>query len=230
MTAITGGPAHNASYGMNSRQITQTYRWMAPVYDPLFRRFYLRMRAESIGALELTPTDTVALLGVGTGLDLPLLPDVARIVGFDLTRSMLRRATRARCIGPADLILADGARLPLRDASVSVVILHLVLSVAPDPAAVLREASRVLQPGGRTAVLDHFAPAGRPGLLRRVLSRVPRALGTHLDRTFEDMIADTPFSVVNDRRFFRDVYRAVVLVSDGSARAERGEARHVRNQ
>lgn len=199
---------------VSPQQIKQTYRWMAPLYDALFERLYRRMRAESIGALGLGPSDTVVLVGVGTGLDLPFLPKGTRIVGIDLARPMLRRAARRPLASPADFVLGDGRNVALRDESATAVVLHLVLSVAPDPAAVLAEASRILRPGGRIAILDHFAPPGRPGLTRRLLARLSLLLGTHLDRTFEGMMtgARSPeLEVVRDRRLARGLYRAIVL-------------------
>ncbi len=196
---------------MKPNEIRRTYRWMAPVYDLLFRRAYRRMRGESINGLALEPSDAVVLVGVGTGLDLPLLPPVSRTVAVDLSPAMLHPAIRTHPAASVDFALADGARLPLRDRSAPAVILHLVLSVAPDPGGVLRETARILRPGGRVAILDHFAPAGRLSVARRVLARMPLLLGTHLDRRFEDMVEGLPFRVLADRRFARGLYRALVL-------------------
>lgn len=181
---------------------------MAPLYDPLFRRFYERLRSDSVRALNLQPSETVVLVGVGTGLDIPLLPEGTNALGIDMTPQMLRRAA-AR--GRGHFLLADGAALPVADGAVSAVILHLVLSVAPDPGALLGEAARILPPGGRVAILDHFAPAGRLSWVRRVLARLPATLGTHVDRRFEDFRTEPNFRIVSDRRLVRGIYRALIL-------------------
>ena len=196
---------------MKSKQIQQTYRWMAPVYDALFRRFYERMRLAGIDALGLKPSDTVVLVGVGTGLDIRLLPPVSRILAIDLTPEMLRRAAKIPSAGPANFVLADGARLPLRAESASAVVLHLILSVTPDARALLEETVRILSAGGRVSVLDHFAPDGRISLLRRLLSRVPIILGTQFDRPLESMMVGLPLRVLAERRFAAGVYRVVIL-------------------
>lgn len=208
---------------MNPTQIRRTYRWMAPVYDALFRRFYREMRTDSIARLALEPSQSVLLVGVGTGLDIPLLPPVTRVIAVDLSPKMLKRAAGAPPSSPVHYLLADGGALPLRDASVSAVILHLVLSVAPDPRALLREATRVLQPGGRIAVLDHFVPPGRLSTGRRLLAHMPVLLGTHLDRRFETLRKGLPLRVVRDERRGRGLYRMLILerVTGG---AERGPA------
>ncbi|MGE0600579.1 MAG: class I SAM-dependent methyltransferase [Dehalococcoidia bacterium] len=195
---------------MKLTQIRRTYRRMAPIYDPLFRRFYRRFRMESIAALHLQPSDTILLVGAGTGLDVPFLPSGSRTIAIDVTPAMLKRAAVTRPRG-VDFILADGVALPLRDASVSAVILHLVLSVAPDPAALLSEAARVVRVDGRVAVLDHFAPASRLSLARRLLARVPCLLGTHVDRRFEDLAGEKYFEVLQDRLLAGGAYRALTL-------------------
>ena len=88
-------------------------------------------------------------IGVGTGLVGAALQDGGRrIVGVDISVQMLQRA-RGRNLTVAR---ADGVALPFASGSVddaySVWVLHLVA----DPAAVLREAMRILRPGGRYLV------------------------------------------------------------------------------
>ncbi|MGE3073913.1 MAG: class I SAM-dependent methyltransferase [Dehalococcoidia bacterium] len=197
---------------MDSAQIRKTYRWIAPIYDLLFSRAYRSMRRASVAALHLQPSDAVLLVGAGTGLDIPLLPPVSKVVALDLSPAMLKRARRVRQSPCGHYLLADGGLLPLRDRTVSAVVLHLVLSVAPDPHAILQEATRVLEPGGRIAVLDHFAPPGRWSAARRLLAGTPPSwLGTHLDRRLEGMLTGLPLRVLRDERLARGFYRALVL-------------------
>lgn len=100
-------------------------------------------------------------IGTGTGRILEVLaPRVARAVGVDQSREMLAlaRANLAKAgLGNVDLRLADMYALPFEAGAFDVVTIHQVLHYADDPAAALREAGRVLRPGGALLAVD-FAP------------------------------------------------------------------------
>jgi SAM-dependent methyltransferase len=154
-------------------------------------------RGRSLDILALRPGEDVLVVGCGTGLDLPLLPADVDITGSDLSPRMVEKARRrAVSLGlAARLEVADATRLPYPDASFDAIVLHLILAIVPDPDACLREAARVLRPGGRVAVLDKFVPGDdcRPGLLRRALNLPSRLLFTHLTRCLEPLVAASPF-------------------------------------
>jgi ubiquinone/menaquinone biosynthesis C-methylase UbiE len=101
-------------------------------------------------------------LGTGTGRILELFADRAeRGLGIDLSHEMLSvaRANLARSPQSRRLSVRHGdiCNLPLRDDSFDLVTLHQVLHYASDPASVIHEAGRVLEPGGQVLVVD-FAP------------------------------------------------------------------------
>ena len=126
-----------------------------------------QIRAEQYGnrfdlaaAYALLPADAVvADLGCGTGrLMADLAPFVAKVVGVDASREMLR-AARRRLADVADVDLRQGelTALPIDDGSCDAAFCVLALSYAEDVAGVLGEMRRVLRPGGRAVVVDVLA-------------------------------------------------------------------------
>ena len=108
------------------------------------------------------------MLDIGTGPGhMPLLVCErvadARVVGVDLARHMLEHAERRRAASPhSDRIefqLADAKGLDFPDGSFDVVFSNTILHHIPDPRPFLREAHRVLRPGGVFLVRDLFRPA-----------------------------------------------------------------------
>lgn len=106
--------------------------------------------------------------GCGTGRALPFLRAAVgasgTVVGADLTPEMLAEAVRAGRREHGALLLADCARLPLRDGTLDAVFAAGLIGHLPDPRVCLRELARVTRPGGRLAL---FHPIGRAALAAR---------------------------------------------------------------
>jgi ubiquinone/menaquinone biosynthesis C-methylase UbiE/DNA-binding transcriptional ArsR family regulator len=108
-----------------------------------------------LGAL-LEPAWVVGDLGSGTGTtSAALAPYVARVIAVDESSAMLA-AARKRLAQHDNVELRSGRLedLPIDDAALDAAVVSLVLHFVIDPAAVLREAARVLAPGGRLLVVD----------------------------------------------------------------------------
>ena len=114
-----------------------------------------------VGLLREKPAQNLLDIGTGTGRVLEVLaPHFQHGTGIDQSHEMLSlaRANLARAnVHNAEVRQGSMYALDLPDDGFDVVTLHQVLHYAEDPQAVLEEAARVLQPGGRLIVVD-FAP------------------------------------------------------------------------
>jgi ubiquinone/menaquinone biosynthesis C-methylase UbiE len=175
-----------------NRSLRWSYSLIAPVYDALVARPLREARNRSLRAL---PTDTprkVLLSGVGTGLDLPLLPAMHRYTALDFNAAMLAHAQRRNAGLQVDWVLGDSMALPFAADQFDHVVLHLILAVVPRPEKCLAEAARVLKPGGTIIIFDKFLRPGQRALLRRLVNPLLRRVATRLDVVFEDLLCEVP--------------------------------------
>ncbi len=139
MACMKGHPVFAAFYDIN----LWPRRWSA-----LWKR-----RVAVVGEAEGRVLD----LGVGNGLNFECYRRVAFVVGVDPDPHMLRRAgpRLAAATVRKGIIQAPAEALPFPDDTFDTVLATFVLCTVQDPAAALREARRVLRPGGALRFLEH---------------------------------------------------------------------------
>lgn len=173
-------------------RVFDVYERQAPYYD---RMIAVAERLLFAGGREWACRQVhgdVLEVGVGTGRNLPCLPDGVRLTGMELSPAMLARAEeRARRLGrTVDLRVGDAQRLPFADATFDTVLATLTLCSIPDDVTAVAEMARVLRPGGRLVLLDHVASPSRVvRTVQRLLEPLfLRLAADHLLREPEDAV------------------------------------------
>ena len=144
---------------LEKRQVQRAYELYAPIYDFIFDWIFAPGRAAAVRQLGLQPNDVTLEVGIGTGLNLPLYPPAARLIGIDLSQEMLDKAVeRVQTLAMPNVTLKvmDATALDFGDNEFDKALATYTISAVPDPVAVLREMRRVVKPGGVIVILNHF--------------------------------------------------------------------------
>src|SRR5579864_3804336 len=150
---------------------------------------------------ELKAGETVLDLGSGGGIDVLLSAKRVGPTGFayglDMTDEMLALAEQNRTAqGVSNVQFLKGhiEQIPLPDNSVDVVISNCVINLSADKPSVLREAFRVLKPGGRFAVSDVVVQGQLPAELRNSMELWAGCIAGALEETtYARMLSEAGF-------------------------------------
>jgi arsenite methyltransferase len=153
---------------------------------------------------DLHPGETVLDLGSGGGIDVLLsarrVGPTGKAYGLDMTDEMLalaRENQRKAGVPNVEFLKGQIESIPLPDGSVDVIISNCVINLSADKGRVLREAFRVLRPGGRFAVSDVVVRGEVPAAVRRSMELwVGCIAGALEEQEFRQLLADAGFADV----------------------------------
>src|SRR5580765_6169042 len=154
---------------------------------------------------ELKPGETVLDLGSGGGIDVLLsakrVGPTGKAYGLDMTDEMLalaRANQRQAGVENVEFLKGEIENIPLPDNSVDVIISNCVVNLSADKDRVLREAFRVLKPGGRFAVPDVVVRGDAPVEVRRNMEMwIGCVAGALEEMEYRDLLADAGFRRVD---------------------------------
>ena len=160
---------------------------------------------------DLHEGETVLDLGSGAGADVLIsarrVAPGGKAIGLDMTEEMLELArTNAAEAGIGNVEFLKGylEDMPLADSSVDVVISNCVINLSGDKPQVLREAARVLRPGGRFAVSDVIADPDMDELTRADMAAWTGCIaGALTEQEFREALGSAGFEQIEIRETHR---------------------------
>jgi phosphatidylethanolamine/phosphatidyl-N-methylethanolamine N-methyltransferase len=198
------------------------YDFQSAFYDVTFGRLVQKRLSRAIGHMNISNTDLILDMGIGTGASLQYFPDRGRIIGIDLSAGMLRlcrRRIRELGITNVDVFQANALQLPFADNVFDQVFISHVISVVSDPCRLIREAQRVSKPDARIVIVNHFQSTNRfIGMVEKLLCPLCTRIGWRSDLMLHDIVERTGLQI--DYRFKLesiDLWETVVISNNKSA-------------
>ena len=188
---------------MDLQSVRKAYARWAPIYDWSFGIISSIGRYQTVRQVNRR-RGRVLEVGVGTGLSLPRYAPHLEVTGIDLSCEMLERARdRVRKKGLtniAGLHEMDASDLTFPDGYFDTIVAMHVMTVVPEPEAVMAEIQRVCAPGGRVILLNHFAKrGGMRGLVEDVLTPHARTIGWRPDFPVQSVLTQDGLELAEAR-------------------------------
>jgi phosphatidylethanolamine/phosphatidyl-N-methylethanolamine N-methyltransferase len=176
---------------ITKEDVLHTYKRYAPLYDFVFGAVLQPGRNKLFDLVHQISPQSILEVGVGTGITLPNYPQNAKLVGVDISPEMLQRAKkRANSCSNKDIYLhvMNAENLGFPDSSFDCVVLPYVLSVTPNPFALISELRRVCKTNGSIIIINHFSGSKRWRMLEHLVGKLSRKVGFHSEFDYDDNI------------------------------------------
>ena len=190
---------------MDINAVTTSYARWAPIYDKTFGAVTNVGRRRTVQYLN-QHGPKVLEVGVGTGLALRAYDPGMEVTGIDFSEEMLAKARdkvkNERLTHVKELRQMDARSLDFPDNNFDAVAAMHLVSVVPDPEQVLSEMARVVKPGGKVVITNHFArDKGFLALLERLTVPLENLLGWHSDFEKARVLGDDRLDVIAEKPF-----------------------------
>lgn len=193
------------------------YTVYSPGYD-LAAGILKKSRKKSIESIKINPGNKVLIIGAGTGLDMEYLPRYCHITATDITPSMIDKINKRnkKLKRNVKTLVMDGHNLEFPENSFDFVILHLILTVIPDPVACIQETERVLKQGGQVIIFDKFIRNNkRVSLIRSVVNIFTSFLFSDITKDAQSIINTTVLIIQSDLEAdFNGNFRLIKLLKE----------------
>jgi phosphatidylethanolamine/phosphatidyl-N-methylethanolamine N-methyltransferase len=186
--------------GVTLSDVRASYRRYAPYYNRIFGTVLEDGRRKLLVEVNRLQPARILEIGVGTGLLLPGYPAASQVVGVDVSEDMLvfaRQQIAEHSLANTRVERADGERLNWPDDSFDCVVLPYVISVTPNPDALVAEAIRLCAPTGHILVLNHFSGSKFWRALEVLVAPLVKKIGFRSSFSYEDNILAHPWQVVS---------------------------------
>lgn len=158
----------------------------------------------------------VLLLAVGTGLDIPFLPEGRTLTGIDISDRMLEKA-RPRIdayAGTIETHAMDVHEMPFEDDTFDQVFTSCTFCSVPNPVEGLKQLRRVLKPGGEIRMFEHTGSKYYPfRLMMNLMTPLSSRVGPEMNRDTVANVEAAGFALKEVRHVFLDVVKTIHAVA-----------------